>query len=124
MRRRAGLAVGGCGGTQRTQTTSTTTTRGAGQGPTVHFTGGSVPGTVYVGVGPDDLSLDAYRLSGPLSRTQRVTYSPVGLGIQGLGANQHDVALQRICCGGLMFIEHRSFPVTAAAFPTASRRHR
>ncbi len=71
----------------------------------MHFTGGSVPGTVYLGVGPDELSLDAYRLSGPLSKAKRLTYSPVGLGIQGLGANQHDVVIQRICCGGLMFME-------------------
>lgn len=100
------LAVGGCGSSaQRTQTTTARTAGGAGQGPTVHFTGGSVPGTVYVGVGPDELSLDAYRLGGPLSKAQRITYSPVGLGIQGLGANQRDIAIQRICCGGLMFIE-------------------
>ena len=83
----------------------TTTTRGAGQGPTVRFTGGSLPGTVYVGAGPDEVSLDAYRLSGPLTNAERLTYSPVGLGINGLGANEHEVAIQRICCGGLMYIE-------------------
>ncbi|HEY1518519.1 MAG TPA: hypothetical protein VGF91_18975 [Solirubrobacteraceae bacterium] len=99
------LGIGGCGSAQRSQTTTTTIAQGAGQGPTLHFTGGSVPGTVYVGGGPDELSLDAYRLSGPLSKAQRITYSPVGLGIQGLGANQSEVAIQRICCGGLMFIE-------------------
>ena len=101
------LVLAGCGATGRTQTTTTTSNAGAGagQGPTVHFTGGSVPGTVYLGVGPDELSLDAYRLSGPLSEAKRLTYSPVGLGIQGLGANQHDVVIQRICCGGLMFME-------------------
>ena len=99
------LVLGGCGGTQRTQTTTTTTARGAGQGPTLHFSGGSVPGVVYVAGGPDELSLDAYRLSGPLSKARRLTYSPVGLGIDGLGANERDVAVQRICCGGLMFVE-------------------
>jgi hypothetical protein len=99
------LVLAGCGAAKRTQTTTSTTAAGAGQGPTVHFTGGSVPGVVYLGVGPDDLSLDAYRLSGPLSKTERLTYSPVGLGIQGAGANQRDVVIQRICCGGLMFME-------------------
>jgi hypothetical protein len=99
------LVLAGCGATHRTQTTTTTLAAGAGQGPTLHFTGGSVPGVVYLGGGPDELSLDAYRLSGPLSKAQRLTYSPVGLGIQGLGANQHDVVIQRICCGGLMFME-------------------
>ncbi len=65
-----GLALAGCGSTQ---STTTTTPRGAGQGPTVRFTGGSIPGTVYVGVGPDELSLDAYRLSGPLSESERLS---------------------------------------------------
>lgn len=96
------LALAGCGSAQVTQTT---TAQGAGQGPTVRFTGGSLPGTVYLAVGPDDVSLDAYRLSGPLARTERLTYSPVGLGINGAGANQHDVVIQRICCGGLNFLE-------------------
>jgi hypothetical protein len=99
------LMIAGCGAGQHTQTTTSTTAGGAGQGPTVHFSGGSLPGTVYLGVGPDDVSLDAYRLSGPLSNAQRLTYSPVGLGIQGLGANQHDVVIERICCGGLNFME-------------------
>lgn len=44
---------------------------------------------MYVGAGPDGVSLDAYRLSGPLDKTERLTYSPVGLGMNGLGANQH-----------------------------------
>jgi hypothetical protein len=101
-----GLALAGCGSSaQRTQTTTSTTAAGAGQGPTVRFTGGYLPGTVYMGAGPDELSLDAYRLSGSLSKTERLTYSPVGLGIQGLGANQHDVVINRICCGGLNFME-------------------
>ena len=100
------LALAGCGATQHTQTTTTTTSAGgAGQGPTVHFTGGSLPGTVYLGVGPDELSLDAYRLSGPLPEAKRLTYSPVGLGIEGLGASQRYVVIQRVCCGGLMFME-------------------
>jgi hypothetical protein len=99
------LAAGGCGSGAATKTTQTTTTRGAGQGPTVRFTGGYLPGTVYMGAGPDDVSLDAYRLSGSLLKTERLTYSPLGLGIQGLGANQHDVVISRICCGGLMFME-------------------
>jgi hypothetical protein len=98
------LALAGCGSSQAPRST-TTTARGAGQGPTVHFTGGSLPGTVYVGVGPDDVSLDAYRLSGPLSKAERLTYSPVGLGINGLGASRRYVVIQRICCGGLMFLE-------------------
>ena len=99
-------ALAACGSSaQRTQTTTATTPQaGAGQGPTVHFTG-YVPGTVYMGVGPDELSLDAYRLSGPLSKTERLTYSPVGLGIQALGANQHNVVISRVCCGGLEFME-------------------
>lgn len=96
------LALAGCGSTQVTRTT---TTQGAGQGPTVRFTGGDLPGTVYLAVGPDDVSLDAYRLSGPLAKTERLTYSPVGLGINGAGVNQHDVVIQRICCGGLNFLE-------------------
>lgn len=100
------LVLGGCGSSApRTQTTTSTTTAGAGQGPTVHLTGGTVPGVVYLGVGPDELSLDAYRLSGPLSKAQRLTYSPVGLGVQGLGASERYVVIQRICCGGLMFME-------------------
>jgi hypothetical protein len=100
------VALAGCGAAGRTQTTTTTTSAGgAGQGPTVHFRGGSLPGTVYLGVGPDELSLDAYRLSGPLPEAKRLTYSPVGLGIQGLGASQRYVVIQRICCGGLMFME-------------------
>lgn len=98
------LALAGCGSSQAPRST-TTTAGGAGRGPTVHFTGGSLPGTVYVGVGPDDVSLDAYRLSGPLSKSERLTYSPVGLGINGLGASQRYVVIQRICCGGLMFLE-------------------
>ncbi len=85
------LVLAGCGSTQRTQTTTTTSNAGAGQGPTVRFTGGYLPGTVYMGAGPDELSLDAYRLSGSLSKTERLTYSPVGLGIQGLGV-QDDAA--------------------------------
>jgi hypothetical protein len=98
------LVLVGCGSSQRTHTT-TTNAAGAGQGPTVHFTGGSVPGAVYVGAGPDLVSLDAYRLSGPLSKTERLTYSPVGLGINGIGVNQRDVVIQRECCGGLMYFE-------------------
>jgi hypothetical protein len=71
----------------------------------VRFTGGSLPGTVYLAAGPDLLSLDAYRLSGPLAQTTRLTYSPVGLGINGAGTNRHDVVVQRLCCGGLNFLE-------------------
>lgn len=96
------LVLAGCGSAR---SVPTTTTRGAGQAPTVRFAGGRLPGTVYVGAGPDEVSLDAYRLSGPLDETERLTYSPVGLGINGLGANQREVAIQRICCGGLNFLE-------------------
>jgi hypothetical protein len=98
------LVLGGCGGGHH-PTTATTAKPGAGQGPTASFRGGSVPGTVYLGLGPDLVSLDAYRLSGPLSKAKRLTYSPVGLGIQGLVANQRDVLIQRICCDNLNFIE-------------------
>jgi hypothetical protein len=60
---------------------------------------------VYVGAGPDDLSLDAYRLSGSLANAQRLTYSPVGLGLDGLAANRASVVVNRTCCGGMDFIE-------------------
>ena len=64
------LALGGCGSAQ---VTHTTTAHGAGQGPTMRFTGGIVPGTVYLAVGPDEVSLDVYRLSGRLANTKRLT---------------------------------------------------
>lgn len=100
------LAFGGCGGGQRTTTATAAGARvGAGQALTVRFTGGSVPGTVYLGAGPDSQSIDAYRLNGPFSNAERLTYSPVGLGINGLVANQRDVLIQRICCDNLNFIE-------------------
>ena len=96
------LALCGCGGASARHATSP---RGAGQGADVHFTGGSVPGTVYVASGPDELSLDAYRLSGRLAQAQRLTYSPIGLGLDGLAANRSTVVLDRLCCGGLEFLE-------------------
>lgn len=98
------LALGACGGGGRAHP-RTTSSAGAGQGPTVHFKGGRLPGTVYLGAGPDPYSIDAYRVSGPLTEAQRITYSPVGLGLQGLAANQTEVVLDRQCCGGLEFLE-------------------
>jgi hypothetical protein len=96
------LVLVGCGGSSPHRATSS---RGAGQGAEVHFTGGRVPGTVYVASGPDELSLDAYRLSGMLTHAQRMTYSPIGLGLDGLAANRNTVVVDRLCCGGLEFVE-------------------
>jgi hypothetical protein len=90
----------------------------------VHFTGGRVPGTVYVASGPDELSLDAYRLSGSLAQAQRLTYSPIGLGLDGLAANRDTVVVDRLCCGGLEFVEkldprrHGGLPGTVLATGT------
>ncbi len=36
---------------------------------------------------------------------RRITYSPLGLGLEGLAANRRDVVVDRLCCGGLEFIE-------------------
>jgi hypothetical protein len=94
------LALGGCGGTHRSVASA-----GAGQPPNARFTGETLPGTVYVAAGPDDVSLDAYRLSGPLPQARRITYSPLGLGVQGLAADHRDVVLDRLCCHGLEFLE-------------------
>lgn len=118
------LALGGCGGGHHSTpaTPATTAAAGAGQAPTYRFTGGSVPGTVYLLVGPASNSLDAYRLSGPLSKAERLTYSPwrfgingrtalegvnglVANGIYGLTANRRDVLITRVCCDKLGFIE-------------------
>jgi hypothetical protein len=97
------LALGGCGGGgTRHQATNQA---GAGQPPDEHFTGGSIPGTVYLGMGPDPYSIDAYRLSGPLARTRRITYSPLALGLLGFAANAQQAVVQRRCCGGLQFLE-------------------
>lgn len=115
------LALGGCGGGHHSAGTAPGTT-GAGQAPTYRFTGGNVPGTVYLGIGPASNSLDAYRLSGPLSKAERLTYSPwrfgingrtaleginglVANGIYGLTANRRDVLITRVCCDHLGFIE-------------------
>ncbi len=107
------LALGGCGGAHRT---AAGPGPGAGQPPDVHFTGGSIPGTVYLGAGPDEGSFDGYRLSGPLPHAHRVTYSPTGLGLQGLAADARDVVVDRICCGGLEFLE-RLNPAAAGGLP-------
>jgi hypothetical protein len=96
------LALGGCGGAHHGRPALTP---GAGQPPDVHFTGGSIPGVVYVGAGPDVSSLDAYRLSGPLSQAYRLTYSPMEIGLQGLTADSHAVVVDRLCCAGLEFVE-------------------
>jgi hypothetical protein len=95
------LALAGCGGTAHRPMPSW----GRGQDADVHFTGGSLPGTVYVALGPDELSLDAYRLSGSLTKAKRITYSPIGLGLDGLAANRSNVVVDRLCCGGLEFVE-------------------
>ena len=65
------LALGGCGGGATTTTTRSAPGPGRGEPPTVGFKGGSLPGTVYLGAGPDIQSLDLYRLGGPLSQTTR-----------------------------------------------------
>lgn len=101
------LAVGGCGG--GTAHRQTTTGPGRGQPPTVTFTGGSLPGTVYVGAGPDVLSLDVYRVSGSLAQARRITFSPFGLGIQNLAANRSEAVIERICCGLLHFVDELNF---------------
>jgi hypothetical protein len=101
------LALGGCGG--GTAHRRTTAGPGRGQAPTVTFTGGALPGTVYVGAGPDELSLDVYRLSGSLSRARRITFSPLGLGIQSLAANRSEAVIERTCCGLLHFVDKLDF---------------
>lgn len=98
------LALGACGGTRKAPPPATSSA-GSGQGPTIHFGGGNLPGTVYFGAGPDLYSIDAYRVDGPLTKAQRITYSPVGLGLQGLAGNSSEVVLDRQCCGGLEFLE-------------------
>lgn len=137
------LPLGGCGGGQHTHT-ATTARAGAGQAPTIRFTGGSLPGTVYVGVGPASNSLDAYRLSGPLPNAKRLTYSPhlfgingrtylginghstVANGISGLTANRRNVLIWRVCCDNLNFMEllnparHGGLPGTVVAIGAAT----
>jgi hypothetical protein len=100
------LALGGCGGTSHEQTPQGP---GRGQPPTVTFKGGSLPGTVYVGAGPDELSLDVYRVTGSLGRARRITFSPLGLGIQSLAANRSEAVIERVCCGLLHFVDKLNF---------------
>jgi hypothetical protein len=102
------IALYGCGGSAHKPQG---VTPGAGQPKDVRFTGGSVPGTVYLGVGPDINSLDAYRVSGPLSQTRRLTYSPNDAGLQGLAADAHAVVVDRLCCFGLEFLEQLNLDV-------------
>lgn len=103
------LALGGCGGGTARRHTTAGAAPARGQVPTVTFAGGSLPGTVYVGAGPDELSLDVYRLSGPLAQARRITYSPLGLGIQGLAANRSEAVIERVCCGELHFVDALDF---------------
>jgi hypothetical protein len=101
------LAVGGCGGGTAHRQTATGPSRG--QPPTVTFTGGRLPSTVYVGAGPDELSLDVYRVSGSLGQARRITFSPLGLGIQSLAADRSEAVIERICCGLLHFVDTLNF---------------
>jgi hypothetical protein len=64
---------------------------------------------VYVGAGPDELSLDVYRVSGSLGRARRITFSPLGLGIQNLAADRSEAVIERVCCGLLHFVDELNF---------------
>lgn len=101
----AALALGGCGGAVSAHKQASSEPA-RGQQPTVIFRGGSLPGTVYAGVGVDNfIDLDLYRLAGPLSHAQRLTFSPIDIGIVSATANRGEVVLERICCGGLHFLD-------------------
>lgn len=64
---------------------------------------------MYVGAGPDELSLDVYRVSGSLGQARRITFSPLGLGIQNLAGSRSEAVIERICCGLLHFVDRLNF---------------